>query len=200
MNDFLLTRDLFNMLRNFQDYWNCHGILDCVEPIQDFYEPLQESSASNFVQKIESCPVEHIKSSKAFKIVFKSGFSISYSGDTRFSLPFIDLSKNVDLMIHEATFENKMLQRANLTNHCTNYHALKSLKLSGAKFGILTHFSQRYDKCPVIENEVDGDYVDNFSIAYDNMMVNKNNFEGLREFAELSTRLINYSEEKDVFV
>jgi ribonuclease Z len=38
--------------------------------------------------------------------------SVSFSGDSRPSKKFIELSKDVDVMIHEATFTNDLLQHA----------------------------------------------------------------------------------------
>ena len=49
--------------------------------------------------------------------------------------------------IHEATFEEDMWESAIVKKHSTVGEALDVI--GGAKYGILTHFSQRYGKsCP----------------------------------------------------
>ncbi|CAG0890701.1 unnamed protein product, partial [Darwinula stevensoni] len=71
-------------------------------------------------------------------------FTLAYSGDTKFDNFFVNLSMGCDLVIHESTFDDSLVERAKSTKHSTVNDALQIWKLSGAKKLVLTHFSQRY--------------------------------------------------------
>lgn len=69
--------------------------------------------------------------------------SFSYSGDTIPSVLFAYISKNVDLMIHEATFLDNQQEEAVDKNHSTDLEANEIFTLSGGKRLLLTHISNR---------------------------------------------------------
>jgi ribonuclease Z len=81
-----------------------------------------------------------------------------YSGDTRPCSSFAVAGENSDLLIHEATFEDGLKEDAISKRHSTFSEAVEIATeyeciLTGrmkAKCVILTHFSQRYPKIPVI--------------------------------------------------
>ncbi|KAG0436226.1 Zinc phosphodiesterase ELAC protein 2 [Dictyocoela muelleri] len=102
--------------------------------------------------KLSFCRVNHCSDSYGIRI--DGDKSISYSGDCRPTKKFVELSKNVDLMIHEATFEDEHLLQAKKTFHSTISEAKEIFKLSGASKIILTHLSQRYKSFLLIENDV----------------------------------------------
>jgi len=107
---------------------------------------------------IHSCtaiPVAHCAYS--FAVVFHgtSFGSLAYSGDCRPSKNFSRIAYNADLLIHEATFADGMEADALVKRHCTVGEALHVAKEMNAKTTILTHFSQRYPKIPVI-SDTDG--------------------------------------------
>jgi len=56
-------------------------------------------------------------------------------------------------LIHEATFEDGKQNEALEKKHCTIPEALTIAKRMMAKHVILTHFSQRYPKFPLIQEE-----------------------------------------------
>ncbi|KRX08831.1 hypothetical protein PPERSA_08935 [Pseudocohnilembus persalinus] len=115
-----------------------------------FNEFQEQSKLLNF--EILFTNVDHCIQSVGTLIHFKDiEKKISYSGDTRPCEEFINLSKNVDLMIHEATFISELQQNAITNKHSTVQEALQSGMKSNAKFTILTHFSQRYSKNVEIE-------------------------------------------------
>lgn len=102
---------------------------------------------------IHSCatiPVAHCAYS--FAVVFHgtSFGSLAYSGDCRPSKNFAETAYNADLLIHEATFADGMEADAVLKRHCTVGEALQVAKNMNAKTTILTHFSQRYPKIPLL--------------------------------------------------
>ena len=80
--------------------------------------------------------------------------SIAYSGDCRPSKIFASIAKdmNVQLLIHEATFENGMEHDATLKRHSTVGEAVRIGHEMNAKITLLTHFSQRYPKLPQLHS------------------------------------------------
>ena len=74
----------------------------------------------------------------------KKGESFVYCTDTIFSERAVELSKNVDLLVHEATFSEKDEEMAFEKLHSTTTMAAKTALLSNAKKLVLTHLSPRY--------------------------------------------------------
>ncbi|XP_066400748.1 tRNase Z TRZ3, mitochondrial [Miscanthus floridulus] len=140
----------------------------------NFKEVLQESG----LEILYSVPVLHCP--QAFGVVFRAmektnsagkvipGWKFVYSGDTRPCPALIDASRDATVLIHEATFEDSMKDEAIARNHSTTKEAIEVGTLAGAYRIILTHFSQRYPKIPVID-EVD---MEKTCIAFDLMSVN----------------------------
>lgn len=98
-------------------------------------------------------------------------FKISYSGDTRPNhYMFAEvIGEQSDLLIHEATLENDLLEEARKKRHCTINEAIEVSNIMKARKLILTHFSQRYPQLPRISNNtvVDAQYC----FAFDSMIV-----------------------------
>jgi len=74
----------------------------------------------------------------------KKGESFVYCTDTIFSNSAVELSKNVDLLVHESTFSEKDEAMAFEKLHSTTTMAAKTALLSNAKKLVLTHISPRY--------------------------------------------------------
>jgi ribonuclease Z len=72
------------------------------------------------------------------------GRKIVYTGDTRPSKPLVRLAENANLLIHEATFDDELFERAGEDGHSTPSQAAETAKEAGAKWLILTHISARY--------------------------------------------------------
>ena len=73
------------------------------------------------------------------------------------------------MLIHEATFGDEMVNDAKLKTHSTVAQAVEVGERSNAKFTLLTHFSNRYPRCPdktrkLMESK-------NVGIAFDNVVV-----------------------------
>lgn len=68
----------------------------------------------------------------------------------------------------QATFEDGMVEEAIARNHSTTSEAIEAGNSAGAYRIILTHFSQRYPKIPV----VDESHMHKTCIAFDMMSVN----------------------------
>ncbi|KAL2642084.1 hypothetical protein R1flu_009671 [Riccia fluitans] len=97
----------------------------------------------------------------------KSGWSIVYSGDTRPCKPLEYAGQGCTLLIHEATFEDELIEQAKLKRHCTISEALKTGLQMGAQHIILTHFSQRYPEMVAMCSDLD----QRVSVAFDGMVV-----------------------------
>nr|POE73036.1 ribonuclease z [Quercus suber] len=100
----------------------------------------------------QACNVQHCHGARAVSLTFPSGFKASYSGDCRPSRAFERIGSGSTLVIHEATFDDELLGDAMAKNHSTTSEALTVAQNMGAKACILTHFSQRYQKLPILEN------------------------------------------------
>lgn len=123
---------------------------------------------------MKTCSVNHYRKSYALALEFpyRNGhqmgkFKLAYSGDTGSSEDFVKLGTNVDLLIHEATFQNELKDFALKHRHSTIDMAIEQSQKMQAKHTILTHFSSRYHIIPYIEGTLD----DNIGIAFDYLEV-----------------------------
>ena len=100
---------------------------------------------------IQAVLVRHCHGARAVSITLPSGFKASYSGDCRPSKEFSEIGKGSTVCIHEATFDDELRGDAQAKNHSTTSEALGVAQAMDAKACVLTHFSQRYQKIPVLE-------------------------------------------------
>ncbi|CAL1400324.1 unnamed protein product [Linum trigynum] len=96
------------------------------------------------------------------------GWKIVYSGDTRPCPELVEASRGATVLIHEATFEDGLMEEAVARNHSTTKEAIEVGDSAGAYRIILTHFSQRYPKIPVFDDA----HMHKTCIAFDMMSVN----------------------------
>lgn len=78
----------------------------------------------------------------------RSGRKIVYTGDTRPCKQTIDISRDADLIIHDATFCEEERERAGLTGHSTAREAAEVARKANAVKLVLTHISSRYADDP----------------------------------------------------
>ncbi|KAG5184962.1 beta-lactamase-like protein [Tribonema minus] len=90
--------------------------------------------------------------SNAYALIMRSvqGWKLVYSGDTRPCEALVQAGMGATVLIHEATFEDAKQQDAVDKKHSTVSEALDVAQRMGAHRTILTHFSQRYPKLPVL--------------------------------------------------
>ncbi len=135
----------------------------------DVHAALVEAKKSFGLSKLESVRVVHCAHS--FGLVIESDDSapwkIVFSGDTRPCDALVTAAKDATILIHEATFDDSMLEEAIGKKHCTTKEAVEAGAAAGAYRTLLTHFSQRYPKVPVI----DENFVHHVAIAFDLMTV-----------------------------
>jgi len=78
-------------------------------------------------------------------------------------------------LIHEATLEDELVEEAKSKLHSTTSQAIEVGQRMGAKFTLLTHFSQRYAKLP----RLNASFTKDVGIAFDNMQVRMNSLKPL---------------------
>ncbi len=99
----------------------------------------------------------------------RKGRKIVYSGDTSPCDQMINFSLNVDVLIHESTFNNTHKDNALDTGHSTAAMAAEIAKKAYVKQLVLTHISTRYKDTKTLEKEA-LDVFEN-SIVADDMMI-----------------------------
>ncbi|CAF0999116.1 unnamed protein product [Adineta steineri] len=128
---------------------------------------------------VQTVLVEHIYDAHALVLRHIDGWSLAFSGDCKQSNDFIQAGQNVDVLIHEATFETGLEVYASQMRHCTMAQAIDVGRRMNAKYTILWHFSQRYAKIPFLserKDEEDSDKKqtkrpDNVCISFDFMRI-----------------------------
>lgn len=111
--------------------------------------------------------VDHSCKNSYGVIVTVGKIPIVYSGDTRPCKNLTDI-KECAILIHEATFEDELADEAVKKKHATTGEAIKVGSEMGAWRILLTHFSQRYPKIPILE----GEFGNRTMIAFDLMRIN----------------------------
>lgn len=111
----------------------------------------KEDLAKLGVTNIATCYVDHCPESYGVRVEM-GDYSLVYSGDTLPSDNLVQLGKDCDLLIHEATMEDELLNDAKFKSHSTTTQAKEVAKRMNAKFTLLTHFSQRYAKLPYLDD------------------------------------------------
>ncbi|WP_100331492.1 ribonuclease Z [Bacillus xiapuensis] len=76
----------------------------------------------------------------------QKGKVIAILGDTRSCAAAVELARNADLLVHEATFSASSSQMAHDYFHSTTQQAAEIARKAGAKALCLTHISSRYTR------------------------------------------------------
>jgi len=81
----------------------------------------------------------------------RSGKSVAYCLDTRPCAMSVELARDVDLLIHEATYTEEFAAEAQQYGHSTAAQAARTARDAGARRLLITHFSTRYpDPMPLL--------------------------------------------------
>jgi ribonuclease Z len=80
----------------------------------------------------------------------RPGRKIVYTGDTKPFKGFVKFAADADLLIHDATLDDELAERATEDGHSTPSQAAKDAKRAKAKQLILTHISARYDNTSIL--------------------------------------------------
>jgi ribonuclease Z len=73
-----------------------------------------------------------------------------YTGDTRPFRSFAKFAAGADLLIHDATLDDELAERADEDGHSTPDQAARNAKKAKVKQLILTHISARYDNASIL--------------------------------------------------
>jgi len=88
--------------------------------------------------RVLSTPVEHGIPAVAYRLETGEG-TVVISGDTRPSKSLIELAKGADLLIHECSFPDDMIELARLTNHSAASEVGEVANQAGVEKVVLTH-------------------------------------------------------------
>lgn len=141
-------------------------------------EPQAEESnlfADSFGLDIACVQVIHCPLSYGIIIADRvKGWSVVYSGDTRPCRALAEAGRGATLAIHEATLEDAMVEEAISKRHSTTSEALTVCgEWMGAWRTVLTHFSQRYPRIPLLDEPTMKSLQRNrAAIAFDLMRIN----------------------------
>ncbi|OLN83273.1 Ribonuclease Z 1 [Colletotrichum chlorophyti] len=136
--------------------------------------------------KLESVlmvPVDHCTQAYAGVLTWPSGLKIAYSGDCRPSDKLVEAGKGATLLIHESTFDDDKRSDALAKKHSTMSEALDVAYRMGARRVLLTHFSQRYAKMPLVDKRTTDSGADQAVLmAFDHMRVKLGEFRQAQAF------------------
>ncbi|EAQ91458.1 hypothetical protein CHGG_03393 [Chaetomium globosum CBS 148.51] len=151
--------------------------------------------------QIESCFVDHCYEATAVVLTFPdTGLKLAYSGDCRPSRQFAELGRGAHLLLHECTFEDELGGDALAKKHSTLSEALDVGRQMEARRILLTHFSQRYPKLPVVDEkalETDGRHDMDVLFAFDMMRVKLGEFKQAGLFLPALRDLLKEEERAD---
>ncbi|KAJ6711510.1 ZINC PHOSPHODIESTERASE ELAC PROTEIN 2 [Salix purpurea] len=146
--------NLFARGSRMQSYWKRPGNPVDNGMVFPSLKRLKEVLSEAGLEALISFPVVHcpqafgiaLKASERINTVGKAipGWKIVYSGDTRPCPELVEASRGATILIHEATFEDALVEEAIARNHSTTEEAIEVGNSAGAYRIILTHFSQRY--------------------------------------------------------
>ena len=125
----------------------------------------------------ETVPVLHCKSAYGVVMRQASDWSIVYSGDTRPCQALVEAGRGTNLLIHEATFEDNLVEDAKAKMHCTFGEALEVSSKMCSKFTVMTHFSSRYPRIPTVL--MDARVGSKVGVAFDCMSIGLKDLESL---------------------
>jgi ribonuclease Z len=83
----------------------------------------------------------------------RRGRKIVYTGDTLPSSHVLEASRNADVLIHDATADTALEEKANRYGHSTGRQAAEIARDAGVRALILTHVSPRYEDTSTILSE-----------------------------------------------
>jgi ribonuclease BN (tRNA processing enzyme) len=118
-----------------------HRLRECTNTPDTFFTfPLTVTDVQfgEKLDNVETCRTDHSIPTLAFRVL-SDGRSICYTADTTYSPTVVEFARNVDLLVHEATFLEDQAPIAELTRHSTARMAGRSGREADAKRLALFH-------------------------------------------------------------
>lgn len=98
----------------------------------------------------------------------QKGFTVAILGDTSYCDVAVELAEDVDILVHEATFDSTTEELAKEYGHSTIAGAARTAKEAGAKVLIANHISARFLPSDIAELKLQGEQIfPNLHIAED---------------------------------
>lgn len=170
------TRERLHFIRQGH-VWPCDGVLPADDPTR--------------LASVQMVPVNHCQHAYAGVFTWPSGLKVVYSGDCRPSDKLVEAGKGATLLIHESTFDDDKMSDALAKKHSTIGEALDVAHRMGARRVLLTHFSQRYAKLPLVEKRTTVTGADQAVLmAFDQMRVKLGEFRKAQAFLPAIKRVI----------
>lgn len=123
-----------------------------VDAINDMYRDLH-------LTQIQTVRAIHCAWAYLIAMTFDLGdgntFKVAYSGDTRPNPRFVDIGINSDLLVHELSLDNELIEEAIAKKHSTMIEAVAVCQLMNCPKIMLTHFSTRYLNVGNMANNVE---------------------------------------------
>ncbi|GAA96261.1 uncharacterized protein L969DRAFT_69152 [Mixia osmundae IAM 14324] len=149
-------------------------------------------------KSIETTFVRHRGRCYGIRFDLSDGSSFVYSGDTRPADSLVQLGKGATLLIHEATIDDSMPAMAAEKGHSTFGQAMQVARSMGAKYCLLTHFSQRYPKFVSVTSSAESSHGPVFVEAFDGMSIRLQDFYKWKHYLEpLETLLRRIERDED---
>ncbi len=150
------------------------------------------------MKKIVAVPVVHSPGScgYVFEIDSNPPFKLVFSGDCRPSDDLVESGRDCNLLIHEATFDEDLLDQAIEKNHSTVKEAESVGTRMNADFIALWHFSQRYNRIPLFNDIIERN--SKIIISFDNMIMDRHDLELLPSFNKLYKILFKRSDAENL--
>lgn len=150
--------------------------------------------ASTLLDGMRSVLVVHCREAYGLVVqLWQGGAKLVYSGDTRPCDRLVKAGAGAALLIHEATFDDSMKEDARSKMHCTTSEALDVGKHMRAGEIVLTHFSQRYPRVPVLDPARE----QRFCVAFDGMVLNDSTVAALPAAAKLLSQVLEPKTEEE---
>jgi len=145
-------------------------LLTCTSTPEGFFKfplTIHELNYNERVGSLRTARASHSIPTIAFR-VDSSDATFCYSADTIYSPEIVSLAKNVDLLLHEATFLDDQASIADLTRHSTARSAGKTALESNAKRLVLFHIPPPNDhREKEFHDEASSEYKGKVEIGHD---------------------------------
>ena len=166
---------------------------DCNKTQQIKKDLLEEVKSALGLKHLITSRAKHCSFAFCISLTMSAGdgYKLIFTGDTRpceWLRELASYDRPPDLLIHEGTLEHYHLEDAKLKMHSTFTEAIESGKEMKAGFTLVTHFSQRYSKIPVLDEFRDEE---NVGIAFDHLSVSPQSLHLIRPMYPMLEELYN---------